>query len=190
MYVWFLTHPEVAVRPEVPVPQWGLSPAGRRRLDRLLAEPWVRGLTRVVASAERKAVETAEALAAAAGVPVTVDEHLGENDRSATGYLPPAEFERVADAFFARPEESVRGWERAVDAQARVVAAVGRAVSGAAGDTAVVAHGGVGSLLLCHLLGVAIDRRYDQPGQGSYFRFDPDTGEVAHRWRRLGEPAG
>ena len=30
----------------------------------------------------------------------------------------------MADAFFAKPEESVRGWERAVDAQARVAAAV------------------------------------------------------------------
>ena len=53
--------------------------------------------------------------------PIVID-GLGENDRSSTGYLPKAEFEAVADAFFARPEESVRGWERAVDAQRRIVA--------------------------------------------------------------------
>ena len=108
MQVVFLTHPEVAVVPDVPVPQWGLSAAGRTRLERALAEPWLRDLTGVVSSAERKARETAEFLAAAVRRPVTVDEDLGENDRSATGYLPPAEFEAVADQFFAHPEESSR----------------------------------------------------------------------------------
>jgi hypothetical protein len=34
---------------------------------------------------------------------------MHENDRSATGFLPPPEFEAVADAFFVRPLESVRG---------------------------------------------------------------------------------
>ena len=78
-----------------------------------------------------------------------VREDLGENDRSATGFLPPPEFERMADAFFANPTVSVRGWERAVDVQARIVAAV-RAVAAAeegAGDILVAAHGAVGALL-------------------------------------------
>jgi broad specificity phosphatase PhoE len=183
--VFVITHPEVEVQPEVPVPQWGLSGAGRARLACLLAQPWVAGLTRVVASTERKAVETAEALAAARQLPVVLDEELGENDRSSTGYLPAAEFEALADRFFASPDESVHGWETARRAQRRIVAAVARAVAGADGDTAVVAHGGVGTLLLCHLLGVPIDRRHDQPGQGSWFAFDPETEQVAHGWRRL-----
>ena len=191
MLVHVVTHPEVRVDPDVPVPEWGLSDAGRARLRHLLALPWVPGLTRVVTSAERKARETAAALAAATGLPVGVDPGLGENDRSATGFLPPAEFEATADAFFARPTESVRGWERAVDAQARVVAAVARAVDGAEGDVAVVCHGGVGTLLLCRVLGVPIDRRRDQPGQGSVFSYDPVTGEGAGPWVRLdGETGG
>lgn len=185
MQIFFVTHPEVAVDLAVPVPDWGLSPAGRSRLAHLVALPWVRELSGVVSSTERKAVETAEVLAAVVGVPPATDEALGENDRSATGYLPPAEFEAVADEFFARPHDSVRGWERAVDAQRRVVAAVGRVAAAASGDVAVVAHGGVGALLLCSLLGEPIDRRYDQPGQGSWYRFDAATGEVAHGWRRL-----
>ena len=186
MEVFVVSHPEVLVRPDVPVPQWGLSPAGRDRLDHLLGQPWAGRLTRVVSSAERKALETAQALAGPLALPVGVDEELGENDRSATGYLPAAEFEALADAFFARPSESVRGWEPAEAAQRRVVAAVSRAVVGARGDIAVVTHGGVGTLLLCDLLGVPIDRRMDQPGQGSWYRFDPVTRRVPHGWRRLG----
>ncbi|WP_369138414.1 histidine phosphatase family protein [Modestobacter versicolor] len=188
MQVVVVTHPEVEVQPDVAVPQWGLSAAGRARLAALLAQPWVPGLTRVVSSTERKAVETAEALAAAVGLPVARDAELGENDRSATGYLPAAEFEALADRFFGSPDESVRGWETARDAQRRIVAAVGRAAAGATGDVAVVCHGGVGTLLLCHLLGVPIDRRHDQPGQGSWYAFDPATGRVPHGWRRLTAP--
>lgn len=185
MQIFFVTHAEVAVDPAVPVPDWGLSGAGRARLAHLVSRPWVAGLTAVVSSTERKAVETAEVLATAARAPLSTDAALGENDRSATGYLPPAEFEAVADEFFARPEESVRGWERAVDAQRRIVTAVERVVAAAEGDVAVVAHGGVGTLLLCSLLGVPIDRSHDQPGQGSWFRFDARTRRVAHGWRRL-----
>jgi broad specificity phosphatase PhoE len=183
--VHVVTHPEVHVRPEVPVTQWELSATGRARLAHLVAQPWTADLTRVVSSTERKAVETAEALAAHVGLPVRLDPDLGENDRSATGYLPPPEFEATADEFFAHPDVSVRGWETARSAQQRIVAAVRRSVSGAEGDTAVVGHGGVGTLLLCHLLGVPIDRSHDQPGQGSHFAFDPLTGRVEHGWRRL-----
>jgi hypothetical protein len=57
-------------------------------------------------------------------VPASKVADLGENDRSATGFLPPEEFERVADEFFGSPEKSARGWERAGDAQVRIVRAV------------------------------------------------------------------
>ena len=47
----------------------------------------------------------------------------------------------------------VRGWERAIDAQRRIVAAVEQVVLTAPklGDVAIVSHEGVGTLLLCRL---------------------------------------
>jgi broad specificity phosphatase PhoE len=114
---------------------------------------------------------------------------LGENDRSSTGYLPKAEFETVADAFFASPEASVRGWERAVDAQRRIVTAVDHALAMASGDgdVAIIAHGGVGALLLCHLKGVPISRTEDQPGQGggNLYSFDAATRRLVSGWRSI-----
>lgn len=187
MTVYVVSHPEVDVDPDVPVPQWGLSVAGRARLEGLLQLPWTATLSRVVSSTETKAVQTARALAEPLGLPVLTDPELGENDRSATGFVPPAEFEELADAFFEHPGVSVRGWERAVDAQARFVAAVVRAVDGAPGDVAVVAHGGVGTLLWCHLAGVAVARHHDQPGQGSWFAFEPPAGRPTAPWSRIGE---
>jgi broad specificity phosphatase PhoE len=87
---------------------------------------------------------------------------MGENDRSATGFLPPSEFEATADRFFAEPDWSVRGWETARAAQARIVAAVRTALLDISGDALFVEHGGVGTLLYCALRRVEIDRRYDQ----------------------------
>ncbi len=122
----FLTHAEVVVDPAVPIGSWGLSLEGRHRAAQAPALAWGPGDRRIVSSTERKAVETAEVLGAAVGTPVHRDPLLGEIDRSATGYLPPAAFDAVVDAFFAEPARSVRGWERAVDAQARIVRAVRR----------------------------------------------------------------
>jgi broad specificity phosphatase PhoE len=192
----YITHPEVAVDPAVPITRWGLSAAGRRRAEALLDQPWVRTITRVVSSDETKALETAELLAERVGVTVEVRPDSGENDRSATGFLPPAEFEAVADRFFARPHDSVRGWERAVDAQARITGALadlldpgglgaGSSSNSNSGDVAVVGHGGVGTLWWCALTDRPIDRRHDQPGQGHYFSVDLATRRVLHGWRRL-----
>jgi broad specificity phosphatase PhoE len=167
----FLTHPEVVIDPAVPVPAWHLAPEGIAKLRRFAAAGGMEGVGAVWASTECKAIETAGILAAARGLGVRVREDLGENDRSATGYLPPPEFQRMADAFFARPEESVRGWERAVDAQARIVAAVHAAVAETPepGDILVAAHGGVGTLLRGHLLGAPISRDLDQTSAGCWF---------------------
>ncbi|WP_203073707.1 histidine phosphatase family protein [Falsiroseomonas ponticola] len=186
--VRFITHPDVMVDPARPVPEWHLSPRGIHRARLMLGRPWVARLRSLFSSAERKAVDTAAILAAGTSLDVTVLEALHENDRSATGYLPGPVFEAMADAFFARPEESVRGWERAVDAQARIVAAVERVLAMAPpGDIAIIAHGAVGALLLCRLKGVPISRAEDQPGRGggNLFTFDRASRALRHGWRPI-----
>ena len=187
----FLTHPEVVIDPAVPVPRWHLRADGIARLRRFAASGALAGVTAVWASTECKAIETAGILAGALGLGVRVREDLGENDRSSTGFLPPPEFERMADAFFASPEASIRGWERAVDVQARIVAAV-RAVVAAengAGDILVAAHGAVGALLRGHLMGAPISRALDQPGAGCWFEVALPAWRLATQdWQVL--PAG
>lgn len=185
----FVTHAEVAIDPAVPVTQWALSPRGRARHEAFARSAAASRVSAIYCSAERKAQEAAAILAAASGLaPVTV-EALGENDRSATGYLPPPEFEATADLFFAHPDRSIRGWERAADAQARIVAAVDGILHAdrTTGDVAIVAHGGVGALLLCHLLSHSISRALDQPGQGggNVFAFTPTSRILLHPWQDI-----
>ena len=172
----YLTHPQVVVDPDVPVPQWGLSEIGRARAEALAARGLLPANVTVFSSDERKALELAAIIA---GTDVAGDPQRGENDRSATGFLPPDTFEATADRFFAAPLESVDGWERAIDAQRRIVEAVGKAMAQVQpGQLAVFCgHGAVGTLLKCHLGGWTIARSEDQsrhanPGGGNGFAFD------------------
>jgi broad specificity phosphatase PhoE len=185
--VRYLTHPQVQVDPTVPVPSWGLSAVGRARVLAMVAAGWLRGTRQITASAERKALETAEPIASALGVRVEVRDAMHENDRSATGFLPPREFEAVADQFFAHPDKSIRGWERARDAQKRIVREAEAVLSRShEGHVLFVGHGAVGTLLYRHYANVEISRVHDQPsGGGRYFTINNARREVLHWWRRM-----
>ena len=96
--VRYLTHPQVLIDPAKPVPDWSLNVVGAARVAALAAALGALSTTRrIISSAEVKALETARPLAEALGVPVEIRPEMHENDRSATGFLPPAEFEAVAD---------------------------------------------------------------------------------------------
>lgn len=191
--LYFITHPNVVIDPTMPVTRWPLSPRGRKRMQAGLRQPWIAEITAVYCSTEPKAIDGAAILAEPLGLDVTEIAELGENDRTSTGFLEPAEFERTADAFFDHPEQSVRGWERVVDAQTRVVAAVHALASddNTHGAIAIVAHGAVGALLYCAMSGQPISRQWDQPptGGGNYFRFTIDPPRAETGWQPFDLPA-
>jgi broad specificity phosphatase PhoE len=180
---------EVRVDPSVPVPEWGLSEVGRARMQRCAARLVGRGIGSLWSSCERKAVEAAAIVAGELGLRAREHSALAENDRSATGYLPKDRFERIADRFFAQPENSIAGWERALDAQQRIISAIDHVIahSDSRGNIAVVAHGAVGTLLLCKLKGIAITRHEDQPSQGHVFsfEFEGDSRRLLHGWQAI-----
>lgn len=190
MIAYYLTHPQVEINADVPVPQWSLSAKGRSRLQAICDATWLRGVRRIVSSDERKAVETAAILGAAVDVEFEVGSGMGENDRSATGFLRPDAFEAAADEFFAKPEASRHGWERAVDAQRRIVAAV-EAVLASHGRTSPVlfaGHGAVGTLLKCSIARRPISRKEDQPGGGgNIFAFGLATRRLLCEWTPMEE---
>jgi len=187
--VYFITHPDVVIDPAKPVAQWPLSQRGRMRMLKLAEHQWVARVRAIYCSTEQKAIDGAVIISEALAIPYTTIPEFGENDRSATGYLSEPEFDAVVDQFFRRPEESVRGWERALDAQRRIIAGTGGVLRAkpVEGDVAIVAHGGTGTLLLCHLAGVPISRDWDQPrtNGGNYFAFDLMTFRLLHGWRSI-----
>ena len=185
----FVTHPEVVIDPATPVPGWGLSPRGLERMTAFCGRQLLDGVTDAFVSDERKALDCAETLRDIRSHAFAVDAGLGENDRSSIGYVAPPRFREIVAEFFARPGDSVLGWERAEDAQARVVAAVERCLADrdGGGDAVFFSHGGVGALLLCHLLGEPIARSREQPiaGGGCFFIFDTQTLRAVHGWEDI-----
>jgi len=193
MLAYFITHPDVLIDPAVPVPQWRLSPRGLDRMAKIARQPWVATLERIYCSEEQKAIDGAAVLAGLCPAAVVRLAELGENDRSATGYLPKHEFEAVVDEFFRRPEVNVRGWETAAAAQARIVRAIRQASAeaGPARVIAVVSHGGVGGLLMCHLKRAGVSRREDQPAGagGNFFAFEMPLERLLQPWQPIDPPS-
>lgn len=188
--VRYLTHPQVQIDSRVPVPQWSLSAEGRARAVQVAKAEWLSSTTQIISSCEQKALETAELLAAELGVEVEKRNAMHENDRSSTGFLPPSEFDAMVDEFFAQPMVSVRGWERAIDAQLRIVREVEEVLArGIPGDVLFVGHGAVGTLLFCHYADQPINRAYDQPaGGGYYFGLIAEGRRIQHAWRQMEDP--
>lgn len=185
----YLTHPQVNVDPNVPVPEWGLSDVGAERVHKLCNSATLTKTTRIVSSAETKATESAGILGNSLGIKPEIREKMHENDRTSTGFLESAAFEDMADQFFANPDVSVKGWESASAAQSRIVDEV-KAVLGSHedGDLLLVGHGAVGTLLYCHFSGIPIDRKHDQMGGGGNFiTIEIASLKVLHGWRAMEE---
>jgi broad specificity phosphatase PhoE len=187
--VYFVTHPDVVIDPEVPVPHWSLSHRGRERMKKLVAQPWVKNISSVYCSTEQKAIDGAEILAGHLSMGYEKVEELGEINRSATGYLPQEEHAATAEMFFAYPERSASGWETARDAQRRIVGAVEGIVEGdtGKGNITIVSHGGVGTLYLCHLKGCPISWGERQPGGsgGNYYCFEAKSKVLVYGWKPI-----
>ena len=187
--VYFITHPEVVIDASVPVPDWPLSEKGRERMQLLVTKDWIPSITSIYSSTEQKAIDGAVILREALNLATVEMEALGENDRSSTGFLPKEAFEVMATRFFNNPEESIEGWERAIDAQSRIFNAVHNLIESdhTSGDIAIVSHGGVGTLLLCRLTGSPINRSMDQPGGGggNVFCFEKTSHRLVHGWKPI-----
>jgi len=148
-----------------------------------------RDVSAVYASTERKAMDGGAIVAERLGLSYDTDKDLGENDRSSTGFIAPPEFWDVVREFFGNSHESIRGWERAIDAQTRIVNAIGRILreDETSGDIVVVSHGGVGCLLTAHLQRVEIGKesRPSHPGGGCFIRIDRDSFALTQDWRTI-----
>ena len=186
----YLSHPQVVIDPNVPVPDWPLNDVGRARIVALadVVRDRLPRTTSVWSSPERKALDTAYILAPALDCEVRIAADSNENDRSSTGFLPADAFEAAADQFFGAPDVAFRGWETAQDAQNRILNSIKSMILQAPdGDLLVIGHGAVGTLLFCAAQGIPISRRHDQgpTGGGNILDFDRQTLGITREWVAL-----
>jgi broad specificity phosphatase PhoE len=184
--IYFITHPEVIIDKNISITEWKLSEKGLERVDNLLIQPWINDIDVIFSSNENKAKIAAKKIADKLNLEINYLQELGEMDRSSTGFLEPNEFNEIVDKFFENPNESIKGWEKAVDVQNRIVKAIEKVISlsDENKNIAVIAHGGVGALLLCYLKNTPINRKEDQPSQGHFFVFDKKTKKLIHGWNK------
>ena len=103
-------------------------------------------------SREPKAVETAEILGNALGVPTRIEAGLEEHHRDNVPFFPTTqEFEQAIDEFFSQPSRLVLGSETASQARDRFTAAIDAVLEADSGDAIVITHGTVMTLYLARV---------------------------------------
>lgn len=133
-----------------------LSQEGRAQVERLPDALARFPISRVVSSPQRRAIQTAEPVAAARSLTVEIDDRFAEYDRDLPAYIPVEQIRAELPEEWARLAQG--RLPSAVDEDAfrsRVRAAVDDVVatSDAEDTVAVFSHGGVINLLLHEILG-------------------------------------
>lgn len=187
--VYVITHPDVVIDPNVPVPQWPLSAKGRERIAGLMNGTLLKQVTAVYSSDEQKALDGAWTIAQSLGLKVAKVPTLGEVDRSSTGYLPREKHDQNARLLFEYPHDSIEGWEIAIEAQYRMVTTVYRILEfdKTPGPIVIMTHGAVGSFLYSHLKKrkISLADSPKAPGGGGIFSFEAKSLEVLTDWQDI-----
>ena len=148
-------HSQPEIEPDRPASSWRLGDVGRRRSELLAARLRDFSPAVVWSSREPKAVETAEIVAAALGVPVRTADGLEEHHRDGVPYFPtPEEFESAVGRLFESPDELVLGTETADQALRRFTAAIDPIIEAGNADNIVVTHGTVMAFYAASVAGV------------------------------------
>jgi broad specificity phosphatase PhoE len=154
--LYLVRHPETRVDLSIPSSEWLLSQEGMSQAQRLARKSFWREVAMIYSSGEPKASTTAAVVAAHTGLPWQTRSCLGELARH--GYQPPdiAAYRSAVARMFSNPEQSIRGWERRVDAEERIVTCVQGLVTENLGSTiAVISHGIILTILVAHLTGLS-----------------------------------
>jgi broad specificity phosphatase PhoE len=150
-----IRHSQPEIDPTLPASQWRLSETGRLRCRPLADRLTVHHPDVIVASAEPKAVETAQIVAALLDKPFETAEGLHEHDRHDVGPLSKAQFEAAVADLFANPQRLVFGRETADQAHRRFAKAIAGVLARHPGNNvAVVTHGTVMTLFVARTTGL------------------------------------
>ena len=145
-------HSQPQIERDEPAAEWRLSELGRRRAESMAAHLGGYRANVIWSSREPKAVETAEIVGSALGVPIHIEAGLEEHHRRNTPFFPTTrEFEQAVEEFFAQPSRLVFGTETASQACDRFTAAIDAVLEADPGDAIVVTHGTVMTLYLAQV---------------------------------------
>ncbi len=123
--VILVRHAEPQIDIDVPSAEWRLTPRGMSSTEQLAAVLASLGPTLIVASPERKAVETGRILADALGIPLEEDACFSEQEAEPGQFLADnSEFRAFVRSHFDHPDEIVMRQESSHSARERFAAAI------------------------------------------------------------------
>ena len=162
-------HSMPEIEPDRPASTWRLGEIGRQRSE-LLASSLSSFNPQVIwSSTEPKAVETAEIVAGAFGVPVQIANGLEEHHRDGVPFYPTRdEFDGAVEQFFRSPDQLVLGTETAEQARDRMAAAIDEVIDAGQADSIVVTHGTAITLYVASVAGVRPMAFWHRLGLPSY----------------------
>ena len=145
-------HSQPRIERNVPAAEWSLSELGRRRAESMAARLRGYRANPIWCSREPKAVETAEIVGSALGIPIRTRDGLEEHHRQNVPFVPTTqEFEQAIEELFSQPSRLVFGAEIASQARDRFTAAIDAVLEVDSGDSIVITHGTVMTLYLAQV---------------------------------------
>jgi broad specificity phosphatase PhoE len=172
-YLILVKHSVPEIDRDRPANTWALSDEGQFRAHRLVEELKSFETEVIVSSAEPKAKETAEIIAADLKLDMQIFPSLHEHDRSNVPYLSQEAFQNSIRDFFRESDQLVFGNETANQAHARFYKALHSVLDKNRNKTiVVVTHGTVISLFVSRLTGSSDLELWNKLGLPSFVAMD------------------
>jgi probable phosphoglycerate mutase len=151
-----------------------LSVAGRAQAQHLADYLVAEGLGRLYSSPMKRALQTADPVGVALGLPIVTHDGVAEYDRHSTWYVPVEELKAAGDPRWKEMLDKKGHEAQDIDPyefRAMVVAAIEEIIGANSGrKVAVVCHGGVINAYLTHMLGIDDPTGFFYPNYTSIHR--------------------
>ena len=144
--IYLIRHAETQQDTGAEASQWVLSERGEEQVELLSQQSFWAEVKAVISSPERKAIATVQDIAFEKKIPFSTHDCLRELQRTPE-YI--ADYDARVLEVFEQPARSIGGWERAADAQARIMRCVEELIAAhAEAPIAICSHGMALALLL------------------------------------------
>lgn len=181
--IYYITHPLAKIEPDKPNTEWSLLEDSEEELERLSVMDFWKDIDLVFSSPEKKALQTAEYIKEHNNINYDVSDDLNEVRRESYQFVELQKYLKQVEDFYLHPEDSCNGWEKAVDAQKRLINFLDK-IMVEDKDIAVISHGIIGTLLACYLKKVDPTFNEDPKVSGCMMVVDWKAKNIISEWEK------
>ena len=159
----FLRHAETIINQDIPVDEWEISENGKKTTKEIIVSGIFDDIDKIIASEERKAIQTASFLAERLGKKIITNSDFNELGRGGGYVYSKNQYEKQVKKLFEVGRSEIKEWEEARSALRRIMRAIdyiNKEYSNM--KILVVSHGIVLSLYFSHLLGIKKEEYFNR----------------------------